>query len=755
VLLGVALAALAMAGTVSSASAVSVRPAAEAQSAAATPPPVLYSTPTSTIACPDVMVIGARGAGEAPSGILSTSAYTSDQYHGAGKTVFSLYQDLSSNNTDLSFSLYPVVYPADPIFEPPPLSIVPNPDLPNDAKFGAKTIATDIMTTDIACGAGKVHYILAGYSLGAWAVQDALNQLTSTQLQEITGVALFGNPLFVPFAPVVRDNQSADKYLGLGVLLDLSDLSIPKAVVSRTGSWCFSNDPVCQAVLNPQWPQEALLCSLNPSNPSLCAHVNYPGAETDKAAAFLQPFLPAPTSPGTFQWTTSILGATSSSPPLPANAGSGGYAYLFSVACPSTGSCVAVGNYMNSSGNWQGLIETLSGGSWEATEVTLPGNAEGDTGSSLDSVACPSTTSCVAVGDYNNGASALVVTGSGTTWKATEAPLPANASGGFAVLNSVACPSATSCVAAGDYYGTPAGTPFGLIVTGPAGSGTTWTPTEAPLPANGISSYLGEWPAVACMSATSCVAIWTYDNSSGTQQGVLDSGSGNNWTPSEVPLPGDASTSTPEFILGSATNGAEQPVACSTATCVAIGHYVDSSGIIQSLLVTGSGTNWTQTQAPKPANASGPFTVLNSVACQSATTCVAAGEYSTSSGTQGLMLTGSGTSWTPAAAPVPADALTPLQTGLYSVTCPSTSWCVIAGSYATAAPGGGQTAAGLAVIGSGTSWTTTLAPLPGNANSVSIPLMNSVACPSATSCVIAGQYSDGTNWHGLLATGAP
>ena len=47
---------------------------------------------------------------------------------------------------------------------------------------------------------------------------------------------------------------------------------------------------------------------------------------------------------------------------------------------------------------------------------------------------------------------ALLVTGSGTSWTAAEAPLPANAAADpGAGLGSVACPSASSCVAAGVY----------------------------------------------------------------------------------------------------------------------------------------------------------------------------------------------------------------------------------------------------------------------------------------------------------------
>ena len=72
-----------------------------------------------------------------------------------------------------------------------------------------------------------------------------------------------------------------------------------------------------------------------------------------------------------------------------------------------------------------------------------------------------------------------------TGWTAAEVPLPANATGDASAPDSmastsVACPSASSCVTAGAYYDS-SGNIQGVLVTG---SGTSWTAAEAPLPAN-------------------------------------------------------------------------------------------------------------------------------------------------------------------------------------------------------------------------------------------------------------------------------
>jgi hypothetical protein len=372
---------------------------------------------------------------------------------------------------------------------------------------------------------------------------------------------------------------------------------------------------------------------------------------------------------------STITGWTAAEAPMPANAaadpGSPGGMTSTSVACPSASSCVMAGSYADSSGNTQALLVTGSGTSWTAANVPLPANAAADRYAFLSSVACPSASSCVAAGVYADSSGneqALLVTGSGTSWTAAEAPLPANAAADRGVnLTSLACPSASSCVAAG-VYADSSGNGQGLLVTG---SGTSWTAAKAPLPANAAADPAVFPGSVACASASSCVATGTYTDSSGNVQGLLVTGSGTSWTAAKAPLPANAAAD-PAGTLSS--------VACpSASSCVAAGRYTDSSGNQQALLVTGSGSSWTAAEAPLPANA-GSGADLDSVACPSASSCVAAGTYTDSSGNgQGLLVTGSGTSWTAAEAPLPANAAAGRVVFLGSVACPSASSCVAAG----------------------------------------------------------------------------
>ena len=305
VLLGLVLAALALMSIAPSAGAVGVQSAADLQAAAATPSSVLVGQE-----CPDVMVIGARGTNEEPTkNPNSLPAYVKDPYHGVGATVDSLFVRLAAANPQLIFSLEPAIFPA--VFGGTTFSEFLNNagQYLTDAQAGAASIAGEIRDTDMTCGLNKVHYILAGYSLGAWAVHDALYDINSAQLNEIAGVALFGDPLFEPFSSI---DQTIDISPGIAVPADPEDVSIPPSpqsppsLVARIGSWCFLTDPVCQGPeANQAWSVEVAACVVDAAanNTDLpCSHLDYydiPPTETAQAAAFLQPFLPPPTAPDT------------------------------------------------------------------------------------------------------------------------------------------------------------------------------------------------------------------------------------------------------------------------------------------------------------------------------------------------------------------------------------------------------------------------------------------------------------------------
>jgi hypothetical protein len=171
---------------------------------------------------------------------------------------------------------------------------------------------------------------------------------------------------------------------------------------------------------------------------------------------------------------------------------------------------------------------------------------------------------------------------------------------------------------------------------------------------------------------------------SSASSGLLVSGAGTRWKAVAAPVPGARAADS--FIsLGS--------VACPSAgSCVAAGGYEDSKSVNQGLLDTGSGTRWNPAKAPVPA----PYVAasLNSVACPSASSCVAIGYYNNTAGLPGMVLTGSGGTWQAITAPQPADSTSP-DAGLYSVACPSTDFCIAVGDYQ------GAVSEGLLLVGPG------------------------------------------------------
>jgi len=129
---------------------------------------------------------------------------------------------------------------------------------------------------------------------------------------------------------------------------------------------------------------------------------------------------------------------------------------LTAVSCATPEDCAAVGWFAKDQTKTQrGLLLTERSGHWKATAISLPRGAHASGGVFLTSVACPSRGSCVAVGYYGDHGKThgLIVRERAGKWgRAVNAALPSNASKAqHTFLNSVTCPSAHSCVAGGDY----------------------------------------------------------------------------------------------------------------------------------------------------------------------------------------------------------------------------------------------------------------------------------------------------------------
>jgi hypothetical protein len=223
---------------------------------------------------------------------------------------------------------------------------------------------------------------------------------------------------------------------------------------------------------------------------------------------------------------------------LPANAtttASVQNSFLDSVACASAGNCVAVGSYRDTTGSTQALVATQSaGGAWQASELPEPANATtttGDQDANLDSVACASAGNCAAGGLYEDTTGsdqALVATQSaGGAWQASELSLPANANTTAAVqvanVNSVVCASAGYCAAVG-FYNDTTGSRQALVVSSVASLavGTSSLPsgTDGSAYSVGLSSRGGAGGGTWSVSSGSLPAGLSLNPSTGVISGV-------------------------------------------------------------------------------------------------------------------------------------------------------------------------------------------------------------------------------------------
>lgn len=273
--------------------------------------------------------------------------------------------------------------------------------------------------------------------------------------------------------------------------------------------------------------------------------------------------------------------------------------FLDDVACPAPGRCVAVGSEVSASGNGRALVETWRGSTWRPAALALP---SGRSAAFLFSVACPSSTSCVAVGYAyaSHHGFPLIETLSAGNWSVTPAPtLPNGASDGF--LNGVACTGPSSCVAVGDVQSSIGSYPWAVSLVGRKWRGYSSV---------GVGSTTGELNAVSCPGTSVCVAV------------------GSETTPTDVePLvlhlqAGDWAVEHTAPVTGPDPNAPGlNSVACrATGACVAVGEFGKPAPVI----LAQERTTWATYPAPAPGvpeNGTG----LWGIACPGGGGCFAVG----------------------------------------------------------------------------------------------------------------------------------
>jgi len=292
-------------------------------------------------------------------------------------------------------------------------------------------------------------------------------------------------------------------------------------------------------------------------------------------------------------------------------------AELNAVSCTSSSFCEAVGNYTNSSGVTQNLIETWNGASWAI--ATSPDNGSGD--NYLLAVSCTSSNSCETVGYYATSSGHtrnLIEIWNGTSWAVATSP----DKGLSPELNGVSCTTLTFCEAVGSYTDS-SGVTQNLIETW---YGTSWT--IATSPDKGTLDNSLSW--VSCKKQSFCETVGNYTNPSVEPRNLIETWNGTSWAVSKSPNEKDTLA---DFLSG---------VSCTRLSfCEAVGTYETDSQVGQNVIEVWNGTSWAITTSPQK----GPNT-LSAVSCTNSSFCEAVGFFENSSEvTQSLIEVWNGTSW--------------------------------------------------------------------------------------------------------------
>ncbi len=450
------------------------------------------------------------------------------------------------------------------------------------------------------------------------------------------------------------------------------------------------------------------------------------------------------------------------------------------ISCAAANACTATGTYEPLSVyETFAFVDRWNGTEWK--QQSLPGAAH----LVLNSISCPTTTWCMAVGQREG--KSVAERWNGTEWITTGEPPAVAGRGGAGSLYSVSCRSATYCTAVGG--GTQAD----------VWNGSEWS----------VLSTVGnsiEYRAVACQQAN-CTAVGSsypgghktatadgvgppvaetrqatgVNNGNATLNGVVNAygnettyqfeygpttayGSKIPTTPGKLPAGYKSETITAALsgisegtyhyrIAATSSAGttyggdrvisphnwalipAATPVgsmawkfgqaSCASVTsCVAVGTQTTGSYVELPLAETWNGSEWREMTTPLPSGATKG--ALRGVACASSSSCEAVGTYETSSGpAKALAMGWNGTSWTDQTVTAPGGA----RAELYAVTCTSSTSCILVGQY--------QAAAGyvpLAESWNGSEWKVQTTPI----GTSGYEILYSISCTSSIACTATG-----------------
>jgi hypothetical protein len=323
--------------------------------------------------------------------------------------------------------------------------------------------------------------------------------------------------------------------------------------------------------------------------------------------------------------------------------------------------------------------------------------------SELLDIACPSALACFAVGYTNDPRTAVIERWNGTTWSIVQGPNTASPVAGG--LSGVACQNASTCFAVGN----------GLMERW---NGVKWSVVNGAVLSPGWGGNLG---GISCTS-TFCLAVGSQSNGTSTHT-LVERWNGSTWKRINSP-----------YLFGASSPQLTNVLCRSASLCFAVGEYRVATRI-RPLIERWNGTSWSTVASPSPAVGD---THLRSVACPSATSCIAVGYTFVDGFPIGTAATWvehwNGTSWSTVASPNKGG----IVSALFGVRCTSPTACIAVGEYM---PIGTYTyPAPLVERWNGTAWSFGTQP-----NGGLRTVLDAVRCPGASLCFAVGHGSNAPN----------
>ena len=385
------------------------------------------------------------------------------------------------------------------------------------------------------------------------------------------------------------------------------------------------------------------------------------------------------------------------------------------VSCPVVWACYIVGDTFV---NWAGYpaIDTLDRGEWSTTGFSSVNNGIMQA-TVTNTVACPTATECVAAGSGGPGDNQAdqfsfpyLLIRAQNRWKMT-ITTPMN---GFIV--DLSCSSTTFCVGAGYSYLCKGPTPDDDCTQEERLQTYThgrWRSQPAPLARGQSSGTGGELWKISCPGEGRCVAI-------GGAPAVIVTLSNGHWHAQDAPVPPGSSGVQHEYL---------SDVACPTSgQCQIVGTYTtgeQASSLTHPLFLSQTGSGWNASTIP-----TGGYSALSPdrVSCPSVHLCAAAGTASSAGLASLAGFRMSGGTWSRVVLPYRKTNFGAWSSNISSIACATTQSCMAVGVAANAASSSANTkASAWSLVYHGGHWQAERIPDPAGVDQSSAPEIRDVA----------------------------